>query len=331
MTKQNTKSWTSSFRFRHSFVIKHSTIVISLALVAQGAHAGLEKYSSLILADKYPFSEPEPKAIRVTYLGVNGFQFETGGHAMLVDPYFTRGGFWPAALNQRIASNPARVNEGLKHLHPHPDAILVTHAHFDHLLDVPEIMKHTGARLLSGPTAIELVESMGISPNQCLVVRPGTARVIGPWKIHVLPAQHDRLFGKVPFEKNANPVKRPIKASDWSVGEPLAFIIEASGKRIYVDSGGIPGARPGAEAGHVDLAILGVALSDSRKRVAEVVRQLQPRYILPSHQDDMFAAFSRGFTFGKLTNFPELVRLKAKQQLPGHLILLDYFRPWTLP
>src|ERR1700740_509478 len=92
ITKQNTKSWTSSFRFRHSFVIKHSTIVISLALVAQGAHAGLEKYSSLILADKYPFSEPEPKAIRVTYLGVNGFQFETGGHAMLVDPYFTRGG-----------------------------------------------------------------------------------------------------------------------------------------------------------------------------------------------------------------------------------------------
>jgi len=36
-----------------------------------------------------------------------------------------------------------------------------------------------------------------------------------------------------------------------------------------------------------------VALPDSRTRFAEVVRQLRPRYILPSHQDDMFAR-SRG-------------------------------------
>jgi hypothetical protein len=80
----------------------------------------------------------------------------------------------------------------------------------------------------------------------------------------------------------------------------------------------------------VDLAILGVALPDSRSRFAAVVRQLQPRYILPSHQDDMFAGFARGFTFGKLTNFPQLVRRHEKQQLPGRLILLDYFRPWAL-
>jgi hypothetical protein len=123
------------------------------------------------------------------------------------------------------------------------------------------------------------------------------------------------------------------------VGEPLAFLIEAAGKRIYIDSGGVPGSEVGyvrqgesvpAVAGRIDLAILGVALPDSRRRFAEAVRQLQPRYILPSHQDDMFAAFSRGFTFGKLTNFPQLVQMHEKQQLPGRLILLDYFRPWTL-
>jgi hypothetical protein len=76
----------------------------SLALIAQVASAGLEKYSSLVVADKYPFTEPEPNAIRVTYLGVNGFQFETNGHALLVDPYFTRG-FLSAALNQPFASS----------------------------------------------------------------------------------------------------------------------------------------------------------------------------------------------------------------------------------
>jgi len=321
-----------------------------LFLATQVAFGGLEKYSSLAFADKdggAPVPVPAT-AIRITYLGVNGFQFEAHGHALLVDPYFTRIGFWSAALSQRIQSNPDRVSEGSRHVRLHADAILVTHAHFDHLLDVPEIMGRTHARLFAGPTAVQLVKTFGISPNECEIVRPGSTRTIGPWTIRVFAAQHDRLLGKVPFNRcprgapgeGEMPLKRPVKVSDWCVGEPLAFVIEAAGKRIYIDSGGVPGAPPSAAVGHVrhgesvlwqiDLAILGVALPDSRSRFAEVVRQLQPHYILPSHQDDMFAAFSRGFTFGKLTNFPQLVRMHEKQQLPGRLILLDYFRPWTL-
>jgi L-ascorbate metabolism protein UlaG (beta-lactamase superfamily) len=323
-----------------------------LMVFAQIAHAGLEKYSSLVVADKYPFTEPDPNAVRITYLGVNGFQFETNGHALLIDPYFTRVALLSAALNQRIESNPNRVSEGLKHIYGRVDAILVTHAHFDHLLDAPEIVRRTRAQLVAGPTAIHLVESLGISPNECQIVRPGSVRKIGPWTIRVFAAKHDRLFGKVPFNKcnsdrpspqsspsgrggrgalgETESASQPVKVSDWCVGEPLAFVIEAAGKRIYIDSGGVPGAPPDAQIKDVDLAILGVALPDSRQRFAEAVRQLRPRYILPSHQDDMFAPLSRGFTFGKMTNFPALVREQRKEKLPEDLILLDYFRPWTL-
>jgi L-ascorbate metabolism protein UlaG (beta-lactamase superfamily) len=324
------------------------TICALFLLAAPIAHAGLGKYPSLIVADKDPSAPAPANAIRVTYLGVNGFQFETGKHTLLVDPYFTRVGFWPAALNQRIESNPQRVSEGLKHVCPHVEAILVTHAHFDHLLDVPDIAKQTGARIFSGPTAIRLVESVGISPNQCETVQPGSTRAISPWTIRVLNAQHDRLFGKVPFERcprgapgqGEMPLRRPVKVSDWCVGEPLAFVIEAAGKRIYIDSGGVPGTPPSVELGcvhhsefvprRIDLAILGVALPDSRARFTEVVRQLEPRYIFPSHEDDMFAPFARGFHFGKLTKFSWLVHEYDKEHLPGHLILLDYFQPWTL-
>jgi L-ascorbate metabolism protein UlaG (beta-lactamase superfamily) len=304
--------------------------ICGLILFAQAAHAGLAKYSAFVVADATENAPAPRDSIRVTYLGVNGFQFENGNHALLVDPYFTRAGFWSAALNQRIESKPDRVNEGLKHIRPRVDAILVTHAHFDHLLDVPEIMRRTDARLLAGQTAVHLVQSLGISPNECGIVKPGRTQRIGPWTIRVLSARHDRLFGKVPFEGKAASSTPPVKASDWGVGEPLAFVIGAAGKRVYIDSGGVPGSPPDAAGGHVDLAIFGVALPDSRRRFAEVVRQLQPRYTLPSHQDDFFAPLSRGFVFGKLTNFPQLVRIHKRQELPGRLILLDYFRPWTL-
>jgi L-ascorbate metabolism protein UlaG (beta-lactamase superfamily) len=309
----------------------------ALILSTQIAHASLEKYSSLVVADKYPFTEPEPNAIRVTYLGVNGFQFETNGHALLVDPYFSRVELLSAALNQPIQSDPNRVSEGLKHVRPRVDAILVTHAHFDHLLDAPEIIRRTRGKFISGRTAIELVESLGISPNKCEMVKPGSVRKIGPWTIHALVAQHDRLFGRVPFNKcpptrpaKSSLLKPPVKVSDWCVGEPLAFVIEAADKRIYIDSGGVPGAPPDTRTKDVDLAILGVALPDSRVRFAEVVNRLRPRYIFPSHEDDMFAPLSRGFTFGKMTSFPALVRESKRKNLPGRLILLDYFRPWTV-
>ena len=302
--------------------------LFALFLSGQLAYAGLQKYSRLLVADDIDDASVPAASIRVTYLGVNGFQFETDGHALLVDPYFTRVGLWAGAFNERIESNPNRVSEGLQHVRPRVDAILVTHAHFDHLLDAPEIMRRTRARLIAGPTAVRLVTSFGISGTACRAVKPGSVQRIGPWTIRVLAAQHDHLLGKIPFSGRP-PASKPAKASDWVLGEPLAFVIEAAGKRIYIDSGGTPGAPPGPNPGIVDLAVLGVALPDSRERFAEAVRQLKPRYIFPSHQDNMFGSFDRGFVFGKMTNFPAIAR-EQRQHLPGRLILLDYFRPWTL-
>src|SRR5262249_26131072 len=198
-------------------------------------------------------------------------------------------------LNEPIESNPNRVSQGLQHARSRVDALLVTHAHFDHLLDAPEILRRTHAQLIGGPTAVHLVESLGIPPNECAPVESGSVRRVGPWTIRVFAAQHDRLFGKVPFPCGPEFVSRTAKASDWCVGEPLAFVIEAAGKRIYIDSGGVPGAPPDRRIKNIDLAILGVALPDSRDRFAETVRHLRPRYIFPSHQDDMFAPIDRGF------------------------------------
>src|SRR5439155_12286692 len=117
----------------------------------------------------------------------------------------------------------------------------------------------------------------------------------------------------------------PAKASDWRLGEPMAFRIEANGKRIYVDSGGTPEVLPPAQIAPVDLAILGVALPDSRKRFRAAVDRLRPKYVLPSHQDDFFASVERGFFFGKLTDFRAVARPFQRHEINSHLILLDYF------
>jgi|GEM_PF-589152 len=351
----------SLFHIRDIRVIRGDVrLFLFLMLSAQAFAGGLDRYGRLVLTD----SDTMPhNGVRVSYLGTNGYQFEFKHHALLVDPYFSRVDLLSVAFGCRIQPNISRINDGLRHLGtehvgssaftrlgtasesrvnaelqtspaPNVDAILVTHGHFDHLLDVPIIMSKTRARLIASASSVELAKRAGASNGDA--VTPGDVRRIGPWKIRVLPATHDRLFGQVPFERTPSQAGSsaealagpPQRASDWICGEPLAFLIEVNGQRIYIDSGGTPAQLPPNE--QVDLAILGMALPDSRARLRAVLERLHPRYILPSHQDNFFRPLGAGFQFGPLTDFPRVQR-ECAQGNRGRLILLDYFRPWTLP
>jgi L-ascorbate metabolism protein UlaG (beta-lactamase superfamily) len=324
-----------SFHIRDIRVIRRwmRFFLLFLGITAQAFGGGLGSYTHLVVADS-PGAVRD--GVRLTYLGTNGYQFEFKGHALLVDPYFSRVDLLSIGLGSRIQPNAARINDGLRHLAPKADAILVTHGHFDHLLDVPAVMSTTHARLIASGSSVDLAKRAGASSGDA--VKPGDVRQIGAWKIRVLSATHDRLFGKVPFDEPRSQAglsaeasaktEPPRRAADWICGEPLAFLVEVNGQRIYIDSGGTPAQPPPNE--RVDLAILGMALPDSRARLAAALARLRPRYVLPSHQDGFFRPLSAGFQFGSLSDFP-FVQRECAQQNRSRLILLDYFRPWTLP
>jgi L-ascorbate metabolism protein UlaG (beta-lactamase superfamily) len=299
-----------------------------LVMSTQVLSGGLERYSNLVVADVLPVAPPG-RDVRVTYLGTNGFQFESGNHVLLVDPYFSRINLWQVVLSSAIQPDQNRIADAMTHLASKVDAILVTHAHVDHLLDAPVLMRKTGARLIGSRTAMELAERAGVPASRCHAVTGGEVLSVGPWRICAFTVTHDRLFSIVPFAGHVRGSGPPRRAADWVCGEPLAYLIEIAGERIFIDSGGTPAVLPPTNIAPVDLAILGAALPDSRARFSAAVRRLRPRYVFPSHQDNFFRPLSAGFQFGPLTDFTRVHR-DFQRENHGRLILLDYFRPWTL-
>src|SRR4051812_38199205 len=81
------------------------------------------------------------------WLGVAGIELTAGGRTLAVDPFFTRPPL-RRFLFGRVASNPRLVR---KHL-PSCDYVLVSHSHWDHMMDAPEGARNTGAVVFRRPT-----------------------------------------------------------------------------------------------------------------------------------------------------------------------------------
>jgi beta-lactamase superfamily II metal-dependent hydrolase len=74
-------------------------------------------------------------------MGVSTFSITDGKSHILIDGFFSRQSKWTYCKNG-MKSDESKVRAQLKNLNiTHLDALFTSHAHFDHILDAPIVLK----------------------------------------------------------------------------------------------------------------------------------------------------------------------------------------------
>ena len=157
--------------------------------------------------------------IEVLWLGHSAFRITApGGQVIVIDPFLKKNPRTPAKYKDLTALGKV-------------DLILVTHGHSDHVDDLAELAKLTGATVvanyelnlwLTHTGAIDATKSIGMNKG-------GTVAPLGPAvKVHMVPAEHTSSINTSLFKPDAA-LPRYLET-----GAAIGYVIEfENGYRIY--------------------------------------------------------------------------------------------------
>jgi L-ascorbate metabolism protein UlaG (beta-lactamase superfamily) len=185
-----------------------------------------------------PAAAPQPAApeargpLTLTYLGIAGWQLETAGHTLLVDPCVSR----PLQKDAkgRIRSDPKAV---AAHTPAKAELIAVTHSHIDHLLDAPAVSLRSGAQLLGSLSTARVALASGVAKDHVIAVKGGEDYQFDGFSVRVLPGLHSALDGKHSFgglSEIPDKPRLPLTFDQYAEGGTFDYLFRAGGHEILV-------------------------------------------------------------------------------------------------
>jgi L-ascorbate metabolism protein UlaG (beta-lactamase superfamily) len=244
--------------------------------------------------------------VTLKYLGAAGWEISDGTTSILIDPYLSRingppppGGHsmagdnrppygWDDVPSPDVAAIDAHIQRA--------DFVLVTHTHYDHILDVPHIALKTGATVIGTESTENVMRAYAVPEEQLITVRGGEDYQFGSFSLKVIPSIHSPLDHKRYFSSATAPagMKAPLTLQQiHPEGGTLAYFIRFDGHQILIFGGmnyierEIVGLEP-------DVALIGAGAS--RREIYDysgrLMRDLHfPALVLPTHWDNFLVPY----------------------------------------
>lgn len=237
--------------------------------------------------------------MKLIYLGTNTLVFRKDQSALLVDPHFTRPGL--LALLRRLHPDPKRVAAGLGTARiSRLDAVLLTHTHYDHALDLPEIVRTAGGQVFGSESAANILRGSGMRSDAFHRVMPGEAYLIGNATVRFHPAQHISFPPPLSWLMPENgAITAPLQPPGyfWAYRCGAVYAIQIDQVLVFGSAGFVPGAYAGLDVQDVVLGVGGLATKPAaylRQFYQESVLSVGAKRVWLSHWDHFFLPVQRG-------------------------------------
>lgn len=235
--------------------------------------------------------------IQIRWLGAAFIEITHDQNVYLIDPYITRAGL-PGVLSGRpVIPDQEKITGYLAHLDGGLRAIIVSHTHIDHALDVPLIAALRPDVSVTGSASLNtLLELSGISGRVEISCGRSTFNLPGDVKLTMIPSRHGRnilgdaiLPGDIRTES-----KLPMKTSCYRMGKIFDIMLELDGKKIlHIGSADINDDE--LDGSSCDILFICVPgwrrVIDYHKRI---FNSLKPSAVIPFHFDNFFTPIRTG-------------------------------------
>lgn len=171
---------------------------------------------------------PKAQPIALTYTGVAGWQIESAGKTVLVDPYFSR-----PDLDGVLESDPAAVAARAP---KRADLIVVGHSHVDHLLDTPAVALATGAQVMGSASTIAVANAKNVPAEKLIPIRGGEDYQFDGFSVRVIPSLHSALDDKHFAQGAPITVIPPQRFDDYTDGGTFNYLLRVGGHEVFVTS-----------------------------------------------------------------------------------------------
>ena len=260
----------------------------------------------------------------VTWYGTAGFRIETGGRVVLIDPYLSRN----ADARPVLPFGPEGVTEASE--------IFLSHGHFDHAADLPQIARQTGATVYCSAEVAEVLRRRDVADKQIVVARDGDAFDFGVYRAQCFRSAHVRfdlpLVVRTLLRALPSILAKPRLLSSlrgWPPGQVLSWRLTlASESDRVVHHFGSAGCTEDELDRLAALSTPDVLMFplQGHSRICEIatraLERLRPRIVIPHHHDDFFPPISQQVDIepfveavGRLSPPVEVIELPAGEPL----------------
>jgi L-ascorbate metabolism protein UlaG (beta-lactamase superfamily) len=284
--------------------------------------------------------------VAVTWLGNAGWQVSEGNTVILVDPYLSRirapappgAPPLPASDTRRAygwEDRPVSDHTTIDaHIH-HADLVLVTHAHYDHIFDVPYIADRTGATVVGSESTTNILRAYGIAERQLITVRGGEDYQFNGFSLRVIPSLHSPLDHKHYFSSQTAPpgMKAPLTLQQMHPeGGTFAYLIRIGAHEILA-FGGMNYIERELEGLRPDVVLVGANASrrENYDYCGRLMRVLgYPALVLPTHWDNFLLPYgaSQRVAVEALQSFLDEVTAASPRT---RVVVPEYFQAIALP